>query len=138
MKRLFALTLIALALATTGCKSFNNNLGPIAQLASYTGSSIDLNKNPNHCTNYVAVIGNLTVLDMAGVYDLGSFTVALQPLPVKQLEGPNGTLILGGSAILLNLAGSNLLGTNQANVVKPILQGTKIGLTQAVLEHPCK
>lgn len=129
-----------LALLAAGCTTpiSPQQMTAAATFASYTGASIDLLKNTNHCANYKAVTMQLDALDAAGNYDAGAFTFALQGLPIKQLNDPRARLIIGETVILWDIYSGQIVGTNQAVFVKPVLQGTDSGLKRAMIDSGCK
>lgn len=137
MKTIISFSLLVLLVA--GCKTgpTPQQMASSAQFAAYTGASIDMAKSTNHCASYAAVTKQLDRLDATSDYDPAHFAFALQSLPIKELKDPRAKIIIGSVIILWDAYAGQITLSNQVQYVKPVLQGTDLGLKQAMMDSGC-
>lgn len=115
----------------------------IAKSAAYLGTQVWLNglppslaAHPNDRAKFVIARNALQTLIAAGNFNATALTAALQNLPITQLQGANGTLIVGEAVILWDQYGQQLASLDKAQVystyVQPIAQSILDGLNMAL------
>jgi hypothetical protein len=115
----------------------------IAKSAAYIGTQVWLNGlppsvpgHPADRTKFLLVRNSLQTLIAAGNFNATALTAALQSLPVTQLQGPSGTLIVGEAVILWDQYGQQLASLDKAQVfntyVLPVAQSILDGLNMAL------
>lgn len=128
---------LALALFLPACSTIPAgqqaaDMATIAQLAAYTGARYDLIDHPDHKPFYVASVAALDLLIKDANYDPVAFANALKALPIKQLSGQKGDLVVGVAVILWDSYAARVISLNKATYVKAVVQATRDGLTLAL------
>lgn len=163
MAFLFAAVLAGTALSITGCKTVTSTsvdangatntvssyapdvfaMQTAAESAAFLGTEIYLNglgttvpAHPQDRPAFLLARNSLSALIAAGNFSAGDLTAALQALPIQQLQGSQGTLIMGEAVMLWDQYGKQLatLDKNQvfAGYVLPVAQSILNGLNMAL------
>lgn len=142
MKKLWmSLALAASLLATvaiTGCSSTPPSeskaarMKAVAELATFTGSQVDLIDNPDHRPFYVASLTALDSLLQSKDYDPAKFVAALRNLPIKRIGDDKGAIIVTSAVILWDLYAAEVVNLDKAVYVKPVIEGVRSGLARAL------
>lgn len=148
MKQLLLLPIVLLSLSlNTGCVSPSakgpnaalvqqgQTLAAIAGVAAYTGCSIDLNDNPDRLVMYKASKVALDSLIKDENYTPYAFRDALSQLPVRQLAGYKGTLMVGSAVRLWDSYKDQVVNLDGSVFIKPILMSVRDGLRDAINEY---
>src|ERR1044071_557823 len=115
----------------------------IAKSAAYLGTSVYLNGLPPRLAGhpgdrpaFVTARSSLGALIAAGNFSAADLTAALQALPVKELQGGEGTLIVGEAVILWDQYGRQLASLDKAQVfqtyILPVAKAIYEGLDMAL------
>lgn len=115
----------------------------IAKSAAYLGTEIYLQGIPPRVPGHPEARGafetarnSLQTLIAAGTFSASDLTAALQSLPVKELQGAQGTLIVGEAVILWDEYGQQLANLDKAKVfptyILPVAQALLDGLNMAL------
>jgi hypothetical protein len=138
------LTSLVLLLSLTGCVTTPDGhnvpdvklMCSVAQTAAYTGSSIYLLSHPQDRPKFELARNSLQALIAAGTFSAEDLTRALQSLPIKQLEGEKGILIVGTAVSLWDAYGQQLVELDKAQVfetyILPVAIAIKAGLDSAL------
>jgi hypothetical protein len=147
VKSLFAVALLTSTLAfTPGCVTTETGqkipdpvlLQSVSFEAASVGATFWLQSHPDPETRaqFVLVQASLRTLVSAGSGDLAQLQAALSDLPIKQLSGTNGQVIVGGAVVLIDAAGKQLLKLDSKGIyphyVQPVAQGVLAGLDIAL------
>ena len=128
-----ALASIISAATFCGCKSVQTDtVAQAAELAAYTGASIDLQANPSHAAYYNAAIASLDALVLTNNYDPNAFVAALQQLPIKELKGSTARITINAAEILWDNYKGTIIPADEQAKVQPILLAVRSGLARAV------
>lgn len=107
-----------------------------AQEAAAIGTQLWLGTHPNDRAQFETARASLRVLLGAGKGSAADLQVALSSLPIKQLSGTNGSVIVTTAAILISKGGQQLAKLDTAGVwsyyVEPVAQGLADGLDQTL------
>lgn len=104
----------------------------IAELAAFTGATVDLRDNPDHKPFYVASVAALDSLLKSQDYSPVKFTEALNQLPIKQLSSSKGDLIVGVAVILWDQYLAEMIHVDQTVYVAPVMTAVRNGLNRAI------
>jgi hypothetical protein len=130
------------AFSFTGCASSNSQtpeqraarVAMVAELAAYSGTTVYLEKHPDKRPYFVAANAALGNLLSSTNVTPAQLAEALQGLPVRELQGSQGSLIVGNAVILYD----SLLRENvnmDANVyLRPVITSIHSGLTRALAQ----
>jgi hypothetical protein len=114
-----------------------------AKSAAYLGTKIYLEGlpprlagHPEAREEFVLARNSVLTLLALGNFSAGDLTAALQNLPIKELQGETGTLIVGEAVVLWDSYGRQLSSLDKAQVfqgyIKPVAQAICEGLTMAL------
>jgi hypothetical protein len=106
----------------------------ISGAAAELGAIAYLQKHPEGRIYFEAVVNGLAALDASGNYDPAAFARALQALPVKELKGPEGTLLVGAAIIAWDQLAAESARLDNSAWVKPVLLKVKDGLAKALVQ----
>ncbi len=150
-------------LFTAGCKTMTSTnaagvtvtnsapdvdaMASIAKSAAYLGTSVYLNGLPPRLAGhpqdrpaFVTARSSLKALIAAGTFSMADLTAALQALPVKEMQGSEGTLIVGEEVILWDQYGRQLARLDKAQVfaayILPVAKAIYEGLDMALGAGP--
>jgi len=117
----------------------------LAKSAGYLGTSVYLNglgdgkqvpAHPQARPQFETARTSLRALIAAGTFSASDLTAALQALPIKELQGDEGTLIVGEAVILWDSYGVQLADLDKAKVfatyILPVAQALLDGLDMAL------
>ena len=117
----------------------------LAKSAGYLGTSVYLNglgdgskvpAHPQARPQFETARLAVRTLLAAGSFSPADLTAALQALPIKELQGDQGTLVVGEAVILWDTYGQQLANLDKAKVfetyIKPVAQGLLDGLDMAL------
>lgn len=141
MKKLFCLFLVGL-LPLIGCATRPtapgetpqavNDIATAAELAAYTATTYHLIDHPDARPQFENVRAVLASLVATNNFDPIAFTSALQKLPLKEIKGEKGALIVNGAIILWQAYGQRVVHLDRAVYVKPVLEHTLAGFNRAL------
>jgi hypothetical protein len=129
---------ISLILATaTGCRTAppqqaTQRMAAIAELAAYTGAGLDLVDHPQRRIYYEASVAALDGMLKDRNYSPAAFAAALQKLPVRELRGEKGALIVGAAVLLWDQYAAEIVNLDQEQTVKPVVVSVRNGLARAL------
>lgn len=155
MKKILSILLIAsAAVVLSGCKSVTTGgvttsvpdvaqMQTVAKSAAFLGSKTWIKgipgvvpAHPEDVQTITLVRDALKTLVAAGNFNAADLTTALQALPIKQLQGESGSLIVGEAVILWDQYGRQLANLDKAQVTQtyllPVAQSIEDGLTMAL------
>lgn len=111
-------------------------LTTIAYEATAVGAPIYLKAHPEQREAFVMAQKSLRALLAVGQGSQEDLAAALKALPIKQLQGDQGAVIVSGAIVLLDTAGRQLAARDQAHVwenwVRPVGAGVLQGLDQVL------
>lgn len=137
-----AVATVAALMALAGCvtpgKPNWQALGPLFETAAYTGTRVYLNQNPGKTPVFKSTVGLLDALVKDPEVNAEKFAKALQGLPIKELQDPTATIIIGSAVILWDsYKGYIPVGAQeQAVVVRPLVQRVRNGIGLALGMDP--
>lgn len=109
-----------------------------AQEAAAIGTQLWLGSHPTDRAQFETARASLRILLGAGRGSAADLQAALSSLPIKQLSGTNGSVIVTTAAILISKGGQQLAKLDTAGVwsyyVEPVAQGLLDGLNQALAQ----
>lgn len=132
----------AMAVSLVGCvtpgKPNWQAMGPLFETAAYTGTRVYLNQNPSKSPIFKSTVGLLDALVKDPEVNAAKFATALQGLPIKELQDPTATIIIGSAVILWDSYKSYIpVGAQeQAAVVRPLVQRVRNGIGLALGMEP--
>lgn len=114
-----------------------------AKSAAYLGTKVYLEGlpprlpgHPEARAQFDLARNSLKGLLALGSFSAGDLTSALQNLPIEELKGENGTLIVGEAVVLWDTYGRQLANLDKAQVfegyIKPVAQAILQGLDMAL------
>lgn len=139
--------LILAAFIMDGCAFFRNPTvisiaASIAETATTYGVSNDLQNHPKNRPAYEASLQALNLLLLSEKYDPASLKSALANLPIKELKGTQGALIISGVVNVFQLAirpgdtNSVLYEINSEAAVAAVGKAIRDGIQTALLMNP--
>lgn len=138
------LAIAMLCLVMAGCVTSptgNRTVDPIvltavSQEAAAVGASLWLSSHPQDRAQFELARTSLAALVALGNGSPADLQVALSGLPIAQLKGTQGSVIVSGAVVLLDTAGRELAKVDSSKIyddfVKPVAQGLIAGLDQAL------
>lgn len=141
---LMGLMVATLAVGPTACTTTSTGqkipdpivLQSVAQEAAAVGATFWLQNHNADRTSFELARTSLKALIATGSGSPADLQAALSQLPVKQLQGSQGAVIVQGAVVLLNAAGTQLAKLDKqevwANYVQPVARGLLAGLDQAM------
>ncbi len=136
-----ALCLLPLALLT-GCASIGSNpaadaqriqrVSTIAELAAFTGTEYWLKDHPQDRPYFALSLAALDSLLKDRNYDPQALSEALASLPIKQLQGEQGTLIVSAATILYDAYAAEAVNLDKAIYIAPVIAAIRNGLFRAL------
>lgn len=115
-----------------------SRMATLAELAAFTGASIDLADNPAHRPYFEASRAALDGLVRSENYDPTAFAAALSGLPVKELKGEKGSLVVGAAVILWEEYAAEVVNLDRSTYVKPVIAAVAKGLARALGQSPAE
>jgi hypothetical protein len=126
----------------SGCASIGSNpaaeaqriqrLATVAELAAFSGSSYWLGGHPQDRPYFALSLAALDSLLKDRNYDPQALTAALSSLPVKQLQGDKGALIVSAATILYDGYASEVVNLDKAIYIAPVIAAIRNGLFRAL------
>ncbi len=140
LRRALSLVGLVLALLHTGCATQPvpsavdwKRFEPMFEVAAYTGAKIYLVEHPEQRQLFVTTVDLLDALVADPQLNASKFAVALQDLPIKELQDPKAAIIIGSSLVLWSAYKDRLpLGEEGAAVLRPIAVRVRNGLGAAL------
>lgn len=138
------LAIAMLCLVMGGCVTSptgNRTVDPIvltavSQEAAAVGASLWLSSHPQDRAQFEFARTSLAALVALGNGSPADLQAALSGLPIVQLKGTQGSVIVSGAVVLLDTAGRELAKVDSSKIyddfVKPVAQGLLAGLDQAL------
>ena len=142
MKQIKQLTIgLLLAFVLTGCKTRTptQNIAfaaALAKSATVMGVGYDLTANPDHRQAYEIAVQSLNLVLRSGNYDSKALAAALANLPVKELKGTQGALIVAGAVSVFELATATFLDIESSAAVFAVATAVRDGLEAALASTP--
>lgn len=132
MKRLLLLLCLPLLLSP-GCVNapVTQDIGAIANIATYTGVSLDLDAHPERREAYVAALKTLDLMLKDGTTSPSTLAEALRALPVKELSGRKGTLLVG-AAVTLYTRAMQRVDIDKVELAGVVAKSVRDGLSDAL------
>lgn len=144
MKKLNPPKLLAALLCFAGCTTTPTGqsvpdpivLRTVSQEAAALGGQFWLVSHPENRNEFELARASLAALIATGNGTPADLQKALAGLPIKQLEGSQGAVLISGAVVLLDAAGRQLIKLDSAQVwsayVEPVAQGLLAGLDMAL------
>ncbi len=108
----------------------------VARSATYVGTRLWLEANPQDRVKFEAARLGLRALIAAGSFDAQQLTAVLSQLPVKELRGDLGTVVIDTAVVLWDQYGRQLASLDKQQVfntyVLPVAQSILAGLDLAM------
>lgn len=133
---------LLLVMFMVGCKTAPTDTQKIAFAAALAKSAVvmgvgyDLQANPEHRVAYEVAEQSLNMLLKNGNYDAAKLAAALQSLPVKELKGTQGALIISGAVSVFELATSTFFDPSSSQAVFAVGTAVRDGLATALATTP--
>lgn len=110
-------------------------IGAVAELAAYTGTALRLVDHPEDRAKFQAAADAL-----AGVTagDTAALQRVLASLPVKELKGEKGAIIVGAAILLYETELKRLTQIDQASAVAVVSKKVRDGIARALAQMPPK
>ena len=109
-------------------------IATIVELASYNGTYLFLENNPNDAKIFKEVAKNLDIL-LEDEITLDKFLLIVKDLPIKELQSKEGRLIVENSIILFGVFQNDLIKLDQLEQVKklkPVILALKHGIERGL------
>lgn len=148
MNKIITASLLACALVfTPGCKTTSapstpeqsaqkaQRLGTVAELAAFTGTTVWLRDHPQDRQYFEASRATLDLLLGSSNITPETFSQALFGLPVKELQGESGALIVGSSLILYDAFVREHVNMDANVYLRPVVQGVRNGLDRGLSQN---
>ena len=143
MKKLLSRTLIPLLIVAlslpslTGCAMLKKNVTPetlqlTLQTVAQTGASVRLANHPEDAPRFALAVGALNLLLADGQFSAADLQAALATLPVNELKGDTGTLIIDAAVVVYQLATGGKSPIESAPYVVAAATGIRDGLKAAL------
>lgn len=104
----------------------------VAELAAFTGTSLRLQSHPQDRPLFEASLAALDVLVSDQNYDPAALQGALQKLPIKELQGEQGALILGAALILYDSYARDVVKLDRSIYVLPVINAVRSGISRGL------
>ena len=131
--------ILAGALLLVGCASTPETtqatvrrVATFAELAAYTGAQVDIVANPGHRAAYVAAHQALDAMLQSENYSPSEFADALKLLPIKELKGYQGAIIVTSAIVVWQDYSKEVLDLDKGVYIKPIIMSVNNGLVRAL------
>lgn len=141
MKTTTLAALMAAALMTgTGCSTLTHqervaNLADISNMAAYVGTGLHLEQAPQDAPYFEAAVKALDKFAGDGEWKPADLAEALKALPVDQLSGSKGAILIVGGVQLYDRAADRLLKLNTGGEVAAVAMAIRDGIETALLAH---
>lgn len=109
--------------------------GAIAELAAYTGTALRIVDHPEDRAKFQAASDALAA---ATTGDSVALQRILATLPVKELKGEKGAIIIGAAILLYETELKRLTAVDQASLVGTVSLKIRAGIARALTEFPAK
>src|SRR5258708_36130060 len=107
-------------------------LATIAELAAFSGTTYWLSGHPLDRQYFAVSLAALDSLLKDRNYDPQALTAALSSLPVRQLQGDKGALIVSAATILYDGYASEVVNLDKATYIAPVIAAIRNGLFRAL------
>ena len=144
MKSYLLIAALALAL-NTGCSVFKateptgaqrvERVAAIAELAAYTGTALRLVDHPEDRAKFQAASDALAATTTG---DSAALQRVLATLPVKELKGEKGAVIIGAAVLLYETELKRLTTIDQTSLAGAVSKSVRSGIARALAEFPAK
>lgn len=137
------LTVFLLCVVLTGCSIFKpvtepteaqrvERVAAIAELAAYTGTAVWIVDHPADRIKFKAASDALA----ASSGDTAALQRVLASLPVKELKGEKGAIIIGAAIILYETEIKRLTHVDQSSLAGAVSKSVKAGIDRALTQFP--
>lgn len=136
---------LGLAVALPACVTHPNVpdvalMQAVAKNAAYVGTRLYLQNQPQKRPGFELARMSLRALIAAGQFSTDDLTKALQSLPIKELQGDTGSVIVGAAITLWDAYGRQLASLDKEKVFKshvlPVAQSILAGFDLALGPAP--
>lgn len=107
----------------------------IAELAAYTGTALRLVDHPEDRPKFLAASDALAA---ATTTDPAALQRVLATLPVKELRGEKGAVIVGAAVLLYETELKRLTSIDQSSFVGAVSKSVRSGIARALVDIPAK
>lgn len=123
------------ATAPNGTKTIDaQRVGRIAGRAAYVGGVIYLKSKPEDRGRFEMAVTALKVLEASDNPDASAMAAALKGLPISELKGDDGWLIVQAACAVWDLVLSERVPIEQPALVKVVAPQVRMGLERALAE----
>lgn len=122
----------------TGCATTSNDrtaierIGNVAELAAYTGAALHLVDHPEGAGRIGLAINALDNLASTNGFNAIALSQALSQLPIKELSGEKGHILIGAAVLLYEAELSQLTPIEQPPYVQAVATRVRAGLYRAL------
>jgi hypothetical protein len=131
-----SLILLLACLSLVGCSTVPSDktaqLAGLAEVAAFSGTAYYLADHPDKAPIFEAAKQALDGLIADGNSDPIAFQKALANLPVKELKGDKGVIVVGAAIILWDTYAGQITKLDQAKKVLPVIVAVRDGLARAL------
>ena len=138
--------ILCLLIGVSGCSIFKPTTEPtaaqrierisaIAELAAYTGTAVRLSDHPEDRVKFQAAAD---ALGAATAGDTAALQRVLSTLPVKELKGDKGAIIIGAAILLYEAEVKRSTTIDQTSLVGAVSASIRAGITRALAQFPPK
>jgi hypothetical protein len=133
-KGLLLAATLAVTLGVTGCLTTSQvkDLGPLFEVAAYTGTKVYLAENPGKEELFKSAVGLLDALAADPQINAAKFAAALQTLPIKELRDPKAAILIGSSIVLWEAYKDRIPVVDEAVTVRPLVIRVRNGIGLAI------
>lgn len=135
---IYAMTVLSgCVTSSTGQKTLDvERVARIAGAAAQIGSQAYLQKHPDQLASFVVAYEALGALDASGNYEPAAFAAALQNLPIKELQGPDGSVYVSVALVVWDELATQTATVDKTTWVKPVLKSVRAGLGRTLGRTP--
>lgn len=103
-----------------------------AELAAYTGTSLDIKAHPDHRIMYETAQIALDAMLAESNYDPVKFAEVIQQLPIKEVGTSEGALVVTSAVVIWQEYSEEVLKLDKGVYIKPIIISVNNGLKRAL------
>lgn len=136
MKHILA-TILAL-LVFTGCTTtreqqrLTDEMVSVAEVAAFVGTSVHLIDNPTDRVYFRIALNALNAALADHDYDPAGFAEILSELPMHEIQGDKGAVIVGTAVILWERYSRQIVALDTEETVKPVMIAVRDGINRAL------
>ena len=133
----------ALLFATPGCSLFKGttesrlaSLATYAELAAYTGAGLDLSSRPANAVHYRVASEALKAALLDPAFSPSTLAATLAKLPVKELRGAKGALLVQPLIVVWQDLSSGALAVDSSTIARTVAAAVVRGFDSALAAYP--